>query len=211
MADTDSVTYGVNYHSVLNDLTYFHVADNQLPQDVMHVLLEGVVPYTIKCMLQSMICSKHYFTLNLLNERISCFEYSRTESRNKPAELKDKVLLSEGNLGQTGGYMPYQMCDLLTNTPSASQTWNLAIYLPLIIGDKIPEGDAEWENYLTLLNILRISMSRTISKDLVGYLKVLMKVYLSSFHECYPTTSITPKQHYLIHLPSQILKYVCKC
>ena len=87
LAYADSVTYGVNYHSVLNDLMYFHVADNQLPQDVMHVLLKGVVPYTIKCMLQGMICSKGYFTLSILNERISCFRYSQTESRNKPAEL----------------------------------------------------------------------------------------------------------------------------
>lgn len=103
MADADSITYGVNYRSVLNDLMYFHVANNQLPQDVMHILLEGVIPYTIKHMLQTLICTKRYFTLSLLNERISCFGYSRTESRNKPAELKDKVLLSEGNLGQTGG------------------------------------------------------------------------------------------------------------
>ena len=102
---------------------------------------------------------------------------------------------------------PYQN-ERFTNIPSASQTWNLAVYLPLIIGDKIPEGDTEWENYVTLLTILRISMSRTISKDLASYLKALIKIYLTSFRDCYPAARITPKQHYLIHLPSQILKYV---
>ena len=106
LAEADSVTYGVNYHSVLNDLVYFHVANNQLPQDVMHVLLEGVVPYTIKCLLRSLICDKKYLTLNLLNERIYCFGYSRIESRNKPCELKDSVL-NEGNLGQTGQLITY--------------------------------------------------------------------------------------------------------
>ena len=61
--------------------------------------------------------------------------------------------------------------------------WNLAVYLPLITRDKVPECDAEWENYITLLHILRISMSQAISKDLAGYLKALIKIYLTSFHD----------------------------
>ena len=44
MSSSESVTYGVNQRSVLNDLFSFHVADGQLPQDVMHILLEGVLP-----------------------------------------------------------------------------------------------------------------------------------------------------------------------
>ena len=75
----DSVTYGVNFKSILNDLKHFHVANHQLPQDVMHILLEGVIPYSMKLMLQSFIRNKKYFTLNNLNERIFCFKYSRME------------------------------------------------------------------------------------------------------------------------------------
>ena len=37
----DSVTYGVKFSSSLNDLDNFHVIE-QLPQDIMHVLVEGV-------------------------------------------------------------------------------------------------------------------------------------------------------------------------
>ena len=48
LAETDSVTYGINFSSTLNSLAYFHVANNQLPQDVMNILLEGVLPYTMK-------------------------------------------------------------------------------------------------------------------------------------------------------------------
>ena len=90
----------------------------------------------------------------------------------------------------------------------ANQMWNLAVYLPLIIGDQLPAGDSEWECFLILLDILQICMSWIQSTDLVDYLAVLTEMYLRKFHECYPLASITPKQHYLVHLPSQILKYV---
>lgn len=48
----DSVTYGVNAMSPLNDIDNFHVV-NQLPQDIMHILLEGVISYEL---VQMLIC-----------------------------------------------------------------------------------------------------------------------------------------------------------
>ena len=86
--------------------------------------------------------------------------------------------------------------------------WNLAVYLPLIIGDQIPIGDNEWECFLILLDVLQICMSRIQFTDLVDYLAELIEMYLRKFRECYPLASITPKQHYLVHFPSQILKLV---
>lgn len=89
--------------------------------------------------------------------------------------------------------------------------WNLAVYLPLMIGIKIPNNNPEWECYLVLLDILKICMSRTLSLDLIEYLEVLTRIYLTSFHECYPIANIIPKQHYMLHFPSQIKKYVNMC
>jgi len=74
LAETDSVTYGLNYKSVLNELDDFDVCDGQLPQDVMHILLEGVIPYTIKAMLQSFICEKRLFTIECINQKLSKFQ-----------------------------------------------------------------------------------------------------------------------------------------
>ena len=37
--------------------------------------------------------------------------------------------------------------------------WNLAVYLPLMIGDLVPESDKEWECFLLLLEILQICVS----------------------------------------------------
>ena len=86
MGDTDSTTYGVNFRSPLNNLKYFHVANSQLPQDVMHILLEGAVPYEMSLLLQHLISTRH-FSEDLLNERIDCFHYSPDERRNKPSAI----------------------------------------------------------------------------------------------------------------------------
>ena len=75
LAKADSVTHGLNYFSALNKLEDFHVCDHQLPQDIMHVIIEGAVPYTLKAMLQSFISIKRYFTINTINEKDYVFQF----------------------------------------------------------------------------------------------------------------------------------------
>ena len=48
--------YGVNYSSCLNEIPLFNVADWQLPQDIMHVLLEGVL--SLKIAVSFYICNE---------------------------------------------------------------------------------------------------------------------------------------------------------
>lgn len=82
----DSVTYGVNFNSTLNKLSYFHVANSQLPQDIMHVLLEGVVKMELSLLLNYLVSSR-YITESLLNDRIKNFNYTIDEKRNKPCPI----------------------------------------------------------------------------------------------------------------------------
>jgi hypothetical protein len=74
-----------------------------------------------------------------------------------------------------------------------------------MIGDKVPNDDDECECYLHLLDVLTVCMARVLSVELVQYLEALIEVYLTAFRSCYPLASIIPKQHYMVHLPSQIL------
>ena len=104
LREADSVTYGVNFKSPLNELENFDVCDGQLPQDMMHILMEGVIPYTIKAMLQSFICEKHFFTIDYANQKLSSFKFSRSESRNKPLKISTNILHNEGNIHQSGSY-----------------------------------------------------------------------------------------------------------
>ena len=89
------MTYGINERSVLNDINHYHVSNSQMPQDVMHILFEGVIPKEVKLMLNMFINDKKYFTLQFLNERIRCFSYGRSEAKNKPPKIFDMQHITE--------------------------------------------------------------------------------------------------------------------
>ena len=100
----DSTTYGVNYRSPLNDIKFFHVANDQIPQDIMHILFEGIIPLEMKLLLQSLIWEKAYFTLHFLNERIASFSYGKAEYRNKPPKDLEKARIeSQGSTMHLSG------------------------------------------------------------------------------------------------------------
>lgn len=83
LSSEHSTTYGVTGPSPLNLIDHFHVANSQIPQDVMHVIFEGVLPMETKLML-SRFMEDGYLTLDLLNQRVNHFTYGRIEARNKP-------------------------------------------------------------------------------------------------------------------------------
>ncbi len=82
----DSTTYGVNHDSCLNKIFHFNVASLQIPQDVMHVLLEGVLPLNVRLMLGSFI-NDGLFTIDELNDHVKSFEYGRVETKTKPKAI----------------------------------------------------------------------------------------------------------------------------
>lgn len=84
LGSAESVTYGINYSSPLNQIDGFHAASCQMPQDIMHVLFEGVLHMELQLMFKHYIYNEHYFSLDTLNARIENFAYGRTETRNKP-------------------------------------------------------------------------------------------------------------------------------
>lgn len=90
-----SIIYGINYSSPLNKLTDFHVV-TQLPMDIMHVLLEGVIPYELSLLLHCFIAEKKFFSITTLNDYIASFEYSTQEAKNKPSLIKSQSLSSNG-------------------------------------------------------------------------------------------------------------------
>ena len=95
-----STTYGINAESPLNDIKHFHVI-GQLPQDIMHVLLEGVIPDELRLMLRDHITVKQLYTLDTLNERIACFCYAPQEASDKPTLITSNSLRGESTLKQS--------------------------------------------------------------------------------------------------------------
>lgn len=85
--------------------------------------------------------------------------------------------------------------------------WNLSINLPLIIGDKIPCGDENWECFLLLIDILKLCTAKIASTAHAGILEAMIHDHHHLFTHCYPTTSVIPKMHYMVHFPHQIIRY----
>jgi len=46
-----STTYGINYRSVLESLSFFSVAEGAMVPDIMHDILEGVLPLELKLLI----------------------------------------------------------------------------------------------------------------------------------------------------------------
>lgn len=202
LAAEHSGTYGIKCESPLYRIRSYHVANSQLPQDVMHILLEGTIPLETRLLILNCV-SEGFFTIDFLNERILCFMFSPEENRDKPTPI-----CADGSLHQSGalyGVSYTCTCWLYSNfcIYLASQMWNLSSYFPLIIGDK---DNPQWECYLTLLKILQIYMGRIVSPGLAGYLEAPIVSHHECFVECYPGISLIPKHHYMVYFPSFLLK-----
>ena len=91
---------------------------------------------------------------------------------------------------------------------SAAQMWLLGRILPIVIGDLVPEGDPHWENYLLMMRIADILFSPRIHEDHMGYLSQLIFAHHTRFRELYPSASVLPKMHFMVHMPRLTLQYV---
>ena len=80
-----SKVYGVNRSCILSELPYFDVT-KQLPQDLMHVLLEGIFPLHVQALLEHVIHGLSILTLSQINSRILAYPYAYFEV--KPSPLK---------------------------------------------------------------------------------------------------------------------------
>jgi hypothetical protein len=85
--------------------------------------------------------------------------------------------------------------------------WCLATHLPLLIADLIPGENAHWILFLQLLEITQICFSPTISKDQVAFLQIMICDHHHEFRRLYVECSIIPKMHFMIHMPTMILRY----
>ena len=163
-------------------------------QDPMHILLEGVLKNEFSALLYNLIYGKRYFTLKWLNQKLSNFPYSDAHKSRRPEPIDKKQhidgLGSQNTLKQTAASM-LTLCEVL----------------PLLLGEKIPEGNELWENCLRLLQILILCASPYCLPYTASLLRILIAQYLHTMKSLFPRSNLTPKMHYLTHLPQQMLSY----
>jgi len=94
-------TYGVNIRSPLMDIID---VTKCLPQDAMHVLIEGPVQITCKLFLRYCIYNINLFTIDDFNDRIVNFDFGHLK-KDKPALIQREHLADDGQLRQTAAQM----------------------------------------------------------------------------------------------------------
>ena len=83
----------------------------------------------------------------------------------------------------------------------------LSQFLPVLVGDKVPESDEHWVSFLLLIKICSISLSPLCTPDTISYLRILIEEKLCLFKQLYPDSRLIPKFHYMLHYPSQIERF----
>ena len=198
LASADSTTYGINYCSALNRVEGFHAVGGQIPQDIMHVLFEGVLHLEVKLMLKHFIVDMGYFTLETL--RVSHQNHSHQcillEKEKESCHFQVTIV--------------YKRCwctvSLFIEQSLAAQMWTFVILLPLLVGDLVHLEQPHWECFLLLLQIVKQCTAKVVSASSSGFIKSLVYLHHSSFKACYPGVALTPKMHYMVHFSSQLLE-----
>lgn len=178
-------TYGVNRRSKLLDFPAFDLIE-QTPQDIMHIILEGVAPMEIKCVLKYLVLSGQ-LELDMFNSAMQSFPYSSIDIRDKPCPISVNTLASNDNkLKQTSG----QMLILLKIIPFLLNSIEKSEYVQFV---------------LDLIEIVQILFAPVLYVQSVLRLKTMIELHLNKFKQLFPGNNVIPKQHYMLHLPAQIL------
>ena len=178
-----AATYGVEKRCPFLNLPYFKVTES-FPPDVMHDVLEGVIPVTLKLVI---LVLKRIVTIAQINTEIETFSFGRNDIKNKPVLLP--VSLGSANI-----------------SGSASEKLCLFRLLPFLIGYRVPQNDPHWLLYLMLREIVDFLMSPSVSKTVLPYLQLLIEQFLKTFVSLFPG-QMKPKFHYLLHYPRLIAQY----
>lgn len=173
----DKSTYGVYSSSPFDELHYFDVTKS-LPPDIMHDLLEGVIPLVMKLVISKAHTEKH-ITINEINEELQKIHIGQNDKTNKPVQLSERLR----TVGVSG---------------SASQKWCLFRLLPFLKAHRVPPNCNYWNVFLLCHDITEIVMSPKVRKENLVLLNLLVQEFLTAMKDVFGDV-ITPKCHYLVH------------
>lgn len=111
----------------------------------MHDILEGVGKYNLAFLISYYVQVLKLFPLQVLNERIVCFDYGPDKS-SKPSVLNIERIQKN------------------TIRLSASEMMSLIRYFGILIGDFIPRNDPVWCLYTLLRQIIDLVTSISLQK-----------------------------------------------
>lgn len=182
--DSLNLTHGVKEKCVWHRLPNFHVTKN-ISLDLMHDMLEGILRYDLAFIIDDLI-TKKYFSLNVLNNRIKFFKFSKVDKGNPIPQIKLDHLKKKHII------------------MSAAEMLALTSYFGILVGDLISDHEQSWTLYTLIREILDILLSRTFNLAKIEYLEVIIQEHHMLFCELFGE-HLRPKFHILLHYPKMIL------
>lgn len=183
---TRTQSFGVLQRSIFNSLDNFHVCLPGLAPCLAHDLFEGLVSKDIALFIHYFV-KKKYFTYAHLNRSIVKFKYVGSDAKDKPVPVS---LKGDKLSGQ------------------AVQNWCFLRLLPVLVGRQVKShNDEVWQLMLQLREIVEYVVAPKISLDQVAFLKCLIAEYIQSRCTLFPSVSLIPKHHYLLHYADLILQF----
>lgn len=180
-------TYGITERSLLTKLPAFDLT-KQLPQDIMHILLEGAVQFEVRYILQHFM-ENRYLTLKELNTMFSQMSLGYLEERNRPPPLRETVF---------NGNEKYKL------KLTAEQASIFLRYLPFCIKGYVSSENQFYQLLLQIISIVQMCFSPVTSKETINEIQNSIETHLVLFKELFPQINITPKMHYMLHIPTQM-------
>lgn len=178
-----SSQFGVKGDCVLREsLHYFH-AITGFPPDILHDLLEGILPVELSLCIKEMIRLK-YFTLEYLNQKITSFPYQHTDKVNRPHPIP-KTFMTWETIGGNG-----------------HENVTLLRLLPLLVGSKVPEGDAAWAVLMELKEVVELALCPSFTDETLDYFVCKISDHSQILQEVFPELRLHPKHHYVEHYPT---------
>lgn len=177
---------GVKSKSILNDLKYFHVCNPGLPPCIAHDIFEGVAQYDLMLIIKKLISDKviNFESLNLKMINVKMIDIS--DNQNFP-EIKSKEKM----------------------TGTASQMIHIINILPFALYDLHQDlaDSPTWELFLIFRKICGLIMGLKLSVDQIAILQNLLFEYMNLRIKIFPSSSLKPKHHYMLHYPYLINQF----
>ncbi|XP_043198429.1 uncharacterized protein LOC122368505 [Amphibalanus amphitrite] len=186
---------GIKAACPFSGMASFHAAES-FPPDLMHDVLEGVVPSTFSLVLGKML-SENVVDGAALNDATRNFPYSAVDT-NRPGKI-----LVDGTKGR------YQV---RRSKPTANEAWVLLRLLPLLLiyagvaADSLGQC-AEFSLIVRLIGIMQTLSSFVLYHGEINRTQQEIETFLADVMRLFPTFHLTPKHHYLVHYPSQLFKH----
>lgn len=170
-------SFGITEKCIFNDIPGYHVINNA-SVDPMHDILEGICRYDIAAILSDLIDKHKFFTIQILNERISTI--SSSSDKNITPVLKYDAIKNK-KIILTSSEMHYLVDNLI-----------------IFVGDLVPIGNPTWKLYLMMRLITNIALFDVLSDKIIDFFASTVSQYLKLYLELFES-NLRLKHHNLLH------------